>query len=45
MINDTRALGTVHLVRDAYRNTDKIVTASAITVLGTSYREDVGDIR
>ncbi len=44
-INDTRALRAVHLVRDALRNMGKIVAASTITVLGASYREDVGDTR
>jgi UDP-N-acetyl-D-glucosamine dehydrogenase len=44
-INDTRALHAVHLVRDALRNMGKIVAASTITVLGASYREDVGDTR
>jgi nucleotide sugar dehydrogenase len=44
-INDRRALRAVHLVRDALRNMGKIVAASTITVLGASYREDVGDTR
>jgi UDP-N-acetyl-D-glucosamine dehydrogenase len=44
-INDTRALRAVHLVRDALRNMGKIVAASTITILGASYREDVGDTR
>jgi UDP-N-acetyl-D-glucosamine dehydrogenase len=44
-INDTRALRAVHLVRDALRNMGTIVAASTITVLGASYREDVGDTR
>jgi nucleotide sugar dehydrogenase len=44
-INDTRALRAVQLVRDALRNMGKIVAASTITVLGASYREDVGDTR
>jgi nucleotide sugar dehydrogenase len=44
-INDTRALHAVHLVRDALRNMGKIVAASVVTVLGASYREDVGDTR
>ena len=44
-INDTRALRAVHLVRDALRNMGKIVAASTVTVLGASYREDVGDTR
>ena len=44
-INDTRALRTTQLVRDALRNMGKIVAASKIAVLGASYREDVGDTR
>ncbi len=44
-INDTRALRAVHLVRDALRNMGKVVAASTITILGASYREDVGDTR
>ncbi len=44
-INDTRALRAVHLVRDALRNMGYIVAASDVTVLGVSYREDVGDTR
>jgi len=44
-INDTRALHAVQLIRDALRNMGKIVAASVITVLGASYREDVGDTR
>jgi len=44
-INDTRSLHAVHLVRDALRNMGKVVAASIITVLGASYREDVGDTR
>ena len=44
-INDTRALRAVHLVRDALRNMGKIVAASTVTLLGASYREDVGDTR
>lgn len=44
-INDTRALHVAELVRDALRNMGKIVAASKITVLGASYREDVGDTR
>jgi nucleotide sugar dehydrogenase len=44
-INDTRALHAVQLVRDALRNMGKIVAASVVTVLGASYREDVGDTR
>jgi UDP-N-acetyl-D-glucosamine dehydrogenase len=44
-INDTRALRAVHLVRDALRNMGKIMAASTVSVLGASYREDVGDTR
>lgn len=44
-INDTRALHATQLVRDAMRNMGRIVAASQVTVLGASYREDVGDTR
>lgn len=44
-INDTRALHAAQLVRDAMRNMGRIVAASQITLLGISYREDVGDTR
>ncbi|MEA1970110.1 MAG: nucleotide sugar dehydrogenase [Thermodesulfobacteriota bacterium] len=44
-INDTRALHAAELIRDALRNMGKVVAASVITVLGASYREDVGDTR
>jgi nucleotide sugar dehydrogenase len=44
-INDTRGLHAAKLVRDALRNMGRIVAASQVTVLGTSYREDVGDTR
>ncbi len=44
-INDTRALRAVQHVRDALRNMGRIVAASTVTVLGASYREDVGDTR
>ena len=44
-INDTRALHVTQLVRDALRNMGRIVAASKITLLGASYREDVGDTR
>lgn len=44
-INDTRALHAARLVRDAMRNMGRIVAASQITMLGVSYREDVGDTR
>ncbi|MBW2062009.1 MAG: nucleotide sugar dehydrogenase [Deltaproteobacteria bacterium] len=44
-INDTRALHVAQLIRDALRNMGRIVAASQITILGVSYREDVGDTR
>jgi nucleotide sugar dehydrogenase len=44
-INDTRGLHAAQLVRDALRNMGRIVAASQVTVLGVSYREDVGDTR
>ena len=44
-INDTRALRVPQLVRDALFEMGKIVAASKVTVLGASYREDVGDTR
>jgi nucleotide sugar dehydrogenase len=44
-INDTRALHAAQLVRDALRNMGRIVAASEVTLLGASYREDVGDTR
>jgi UDP-N-acetyl-D-glucosamine dehydrogenase len=44
-INDTRALHAAQLVRDTLRNMGKIVAAAQITILGASYREDVGDTR
>ncbi|MBC8459200.1 MAG: GDP-mannose dehydrogenase, partial [Deltaproteobacteria bacterium] len=44
-INDTRGLHAATLVRDALRNMGRIVAASQVTVLGVSYREDVGDTR
>ena len=44
-INDTRSLHAAQLTRDALRNMGKIVAASLITILGVSYREDVGDTR
>lgn len=44
-INDTRAFHAAQLVRDALRNQNRIVASSLITVLGISYREDVGDTR
>ncbi len=44
-INDTRSLHAVDLIRDALRNMGKIAAASLVTILGASYREDVGDTR
>lgn len=44
-INDTRALHVARLVRDALRNMGRLVAASRVTLLGASYREDVGDTR
>ncbi|MBW1721509.1 MAG: nucleotide sugar dehydrogenase [Deltaproteobacteria bacterium] len=44
-INDTRGLHVAQLVRDALRNMGMIPAASQVTVLGASYREDVGDTR
>jgi UDP-N-acetyl-D-glucosamine dehydrogenase len=44
-INDTRGLHAAQLARDALRNMGRIPAASQITVLGASYREDVGDTR
>jgi nucleotide sugar dehydrogenase len=44
-INDTRSLRAVQLARDTLRNMGKIVAASKVTVLGVSYRQDVGDTR
>ena len=44
-INDTRGLRVAQLVRDAMRNMGQIVAASRVTILGVSYREDVGDTR
>ena len=44
-INDTHALHAAELVRDALRNIGKIVAASKIVILVSSYREDVGDTR
>jgi nucleotide sugar dehydrogenase len=44
-INDTRALHAAQLVRDALRNMGYIVAACQVTILGASYREDVGDTR
>jgi UDP-N-acetyl-D-glucosamine dehydrogenase len=44
-INDTRALRAAQAARDALRNMGRIVAASQMSVLGVSYREDVGDTR
>ena len=44
-INDTRGLRAAQMARDALRNMGRILAASEITVLGASYREDVGDTR
>ncbi len=44
-INDSRALHVPELVRDALRNMGRYIAASKVTVLGASYREDVGDTR
>ena len=44
-INDTRALHAAQITRDALRNMGRVVAASRITLLGASYRQDVGDTR
>jgi nucleotide sugar dehydrogenase len=44
-INDTRSMRAVQITRDALRNMGKIVAASKVTVMGVSYRQDVGDTR
>ena len=44
-INDTRALHVPELARDALRNMGRYIAASKVTLLGASYREDVGDTR
>jgi len=44
-INDTRALHVSELARDALRNMGRYIAASKVTLLGASYREDVGDTR
>lgn len=44
-INDSRALHVPELARDALRNMGRYIAASKVTVLGASYREDVGDTR
>ncbi|MFA6221108.1 MAG: nucleotide sugar dehydrogenase [Desulfomonilaceae bacterium] len=44
-INDSRSLHVAELVRDALRNMGRYIAASKVTLLGASYREDVGDTR
>ncbi len=44
-INDSRALHVPELARDALRNMGRYIAASKVTILGASYREDVGDTR
>jgi len=44
-INDARALHVPELARDALRNMGRYIAASKVTLLGASYREDVGDTR
>jgi len=44
-INDSRALHVPELARDALRNMGRYIAAAKVTVLGVSYREDVGDTR
>jgi UDP-N-acetyl-D-glucosamine dehydrogenase len=44
-INDTRALHVSELARDALRNMGRYIAASKVSLLGASYREDVGDTR
>jgi len=44
-VNDTRALHVPELARDALRNMGRYIAASKVTLLGASYREDVGDTR
>ncbi len=44
-INDSRALHVAELARDALRNMGRYIAASKVTLLGASYREDVGDTR
>jgi UDP-N-acetyl-D-glucosamine dehydrogenase len=44
-INDSRALHVPELARDALRNMGRYIAASKVTLLGASYREDVGDTR
>ncbi len=44
-VNDARALHVPELTRDALRNMGRYIAASKVTLLGASYREDVGDTR
>ncbi len=44
-INDARALHVPELARDALRNMGRYIAASKVTLLGASYKEDVGDTR
>jgi UDP-N-acetyl-D-glucosamine dehydrogenase len=44
-INDARALHVAELTRDALRNMGRYIAASKVTLLGASYRQDVGDTR
>lgn len=44
-INDSRALHVPELARDALRNMGRYIAASKVTIMGASYREDVGDTR
>ena len=44
-INDARSLHVPELTRDALRNMGRYIAASRVTLLGASYREDVGDTR
>ena len=44
-VNDSRALHVPELARDALRNMGRYIAASKVTLLGASYREDVGDTR
>ncbi|MBN1268352.1 MAG: nucleotide sugar dehydrogenase [Kiritimatiellae bacterium] len=44
-INDTRALHVADLVRDGLKELRRGVGAARVTLLGASYREDVGDTR
>ncbi len=44
-INDTRALHVIDLLQEAFSEVKKEIKNSRVTVLGVSYREDVGDTR